>query len=181
MKYEKFSSPLFFILLAFVFISCQEQSGNQPVSADNDNRKSGSKPGIQNITKGKGSLSFKMDGQLYNTDPQSTKCWSTSNVPLAMLMAKGEDLSISWQMGYSAATNTYKLDGDNAGTVNFTIGKKTYWTRSGTGDNYLNIKITGTKDKYSVILLSGTFEGVLEDKDGNKVQITEGNFVTEDI
>jgi hypothetical protein len=98
-----------------------------------------------------------------------------------MLMAKGEGLSISWQMGYQEGTKSYKLDGDKKGTINFTIGGKTYWTKSVLGDNYLNITITEIKDKYTVRLLSGTFEGVLEDKEGNKVQITEGRFVTNDI
>lgn len=84
-------------------------------------------------------------------------------------------------MGYEAGRKSYKLDGDKKGTINFTIGGKTYWTKSVTGDNYLNITITDIRDKYSVKLLSGSFEGVLEDKEGNKVQITEGTFVTNDI
>ena len=99
-----------------------------------------------------------------------------------MLMAKGDGgLLVSWQMGYTSGQADYKLDGDKKGTINFTIDGKTYWTRSVTGDNFLDIKITEAKNKYNVILLSGTFEGVLEDKEGNKVQITEGKFITEDI
>jgi hypothetical protein len=84
-------------------------------------------------------------------------------------------------MGYEEGKNSYKLDGDSKGTINFTIAGKTYWTRSVMGDNYLDIIVTGIKNKYSLKLLSGTFEGVLEDKDGKKVQITEGKFVTDDI
>ncbi|MGB8193930.1 MAG: hypothetical protein WCF67_18500, partial [Chitinophagaceae bacterium] len=144
-----------------------------------NNKSAASRPAT--LTKGKGSLSFKMNGQTYETDPQRTKCWTISSVPLAMLMAYGDKLTVSWQMGYEAGKESYKLDGDNKGTINFTIDGKTYWTRSVKGDNYLNIMVTSVKDKYNVKLLSGTFEGVLEDKDGNKVQITEGRFITEDI
>ena len=76
---------------------------------------------------------------------------------------------------------TYKLDGDSKGTINFTINGKTYWTRSVLGDDYLNVIITSTKSMGTLVLLSGTFEGVLEDNDRNKVQITEGRFTTEKL
>jgi hypothetical protein len=172
-----------FILCAILFYCCQEQPKNETATATAKVSKDslGKRPAGKSITQGKGTLSFKLDGQVYETDPTRTKCWSTSNVPLAMLMAKGDELSVSWQMGYTSGQSSYKLDGDSKGTINFTIAGKTYWTRSVTGDNYLDIKITSVKDKYSLKLLSGTFEGVLEDKDGNKVQITEGKFITEDI
>jgi len=178
-------SPAHFLLLSviLVFFSCRDNPKNDPATPvnKNDNNEVASKSPPKGISRGKGSLSFKLDGQLYETDPQRTKCWSTSSIPLAMLMARGDELSVSWQMGYTADQKSYKLDGDKKGTINFTIGKKTYWTKSVMGDNYLNITITGIKDKFGVQLLSGTFEGVLEDKEGNKVQITEGRFVTEDI
>jgi hypothetical protein len=75
----------------------------------------------------------------------------------------------------------YRVDNDSNGKLNFTLRGKTYWVRDVDGTNYLNIRITGVKEKYNVKLLSGTFEGVLADKDGNKVRITEGVFVTSDI
>jgi hypothetical protein len=183
-KYKQ-SMFLFGLLVACAasFSYCGDQPKNETSLASKEISKdtSGKRPPGKSITQGKGTLSFKLDGQLYQTDPKRTKCWSTTTVPLAMLMAYGNGLSISWQMGYTTGQSAYKLDGDKKGTINFTIAGKTYWTRSVMGDNYLDIKITNTKDKYSVILLSGTFEGILEDKDGNKVRITEGKFVTEDI
>lgn len=183
MNYKTSISQLLLFSLAILFIACNGQSKNETASDSSSDNKSnaGAKEFSQKLSKGKGSLSFKLDGKLYETNPQRTKCWSTSSVPLAMLMSYGDGLQISWQMGYQEGNDTYKLDGDDKGNVNFTIGEKTYWTRSVTGDNYLNIKITNVKDQYNVKLLSGTFEGVLEDKDGNKVQITEGQFVTESI
>lgn len=180
----QFSLSLIAFACAIIFASCNDQPKADAAAVIDkvSNDKPAKPPAGKSIMQGKGSLSFKLDGQLYETDRQKTKCWSTTTAPLAMLMAKGDEgLLISWQMGYTAGQNTYKLDGDSKGTINFTVAGKTYWTRSVKGDNYLDIKITSTKDKYSLILLSGTFEGVLEDKEGNKVQITEGKFVTEDI
>jgi hypothetical protein len=182
-NYTRSLSHFLLLTVMLFFFSCGESPKNEPAATvkKNDNSVAASKSPPKGITRGKGSLSFKLDGQLYETDPQRTKCWTTSGIPLAMLMARGDELSVSWQMGYAANQKSYKLDGDKKGTINFTIGEKTYWTRSVMGDNYLNITITDIKNKYSVRLLSGTFEGVLEDKEGNKVQITEGRFVTEDI
>jgi hypothetical protein len=174
--------PLLLLSLTLLFFSCGQQPRKeaQANNKDTNNDRTGASAAVAKLSKGKGLLTFKMDGQLYETDPKRTKCWTTTSVPLAMLMANGNAMSISWQMGYEQGKDTYKLDGHN-GSTNFTIGGKTYWTRSLKGDNYLNIIVTSVKNKYSLILLSGTFEGVLEDKEGNKVQITEGKFVTEDI
>lgn len=173
---------LLLIAMTTLFFACQESPAKEISAVQSDSKDtSAPKSTRPNGTRGKGSLSFKLNGQLYETDPSKTKCWSTTTVPLAMLMARGEKLNISWQMGYTTGQSDYKLAGDKQGNVNFTIAEKTYWTRSVMGDNYLDIKITSAKNYYNVILLSGTFEGVLEDKDGNKVQITEGTFVTEAI
>ena len=173
---------LLLLTMTALFFSCQEHPAKETAAAQPDSKDTTApRPKKLDLTRGKGSLSFKLNGQLYATDPTKTKCWTTTNVSLAMLMAKGEGLSISWQMGYTTGQSEYKLEGDKQGTINFTIAGKTYWTRRVTGANYLDIKITSAVNKYNIILLSGTFEGVLEDKDGNKVQITEGKFVTEDI
>jgi hypothetical protein len=182
-RIKRLTAWLLLVPFSIITFSCKEHAKNEPASTvkEESNSQPHKRPPNQDLTKGKGSLSFKLDGQLYTTDPQHTKCWTTASVPLAMLMAKGEGLSISWQMGYEEGKNSYKLDGDRKGTINFTIGGKTYWTRSVKGDNYLDIIITDVKNKYSLKMLSGTFEGVLEDKDGKKVQITEGRFATDDI
>jgi hypothetical protein len=171
-----------FLLIAMttLLFACQESPAKETSAVQSDSKDTTAPKSTRpNGTRGKGSLSFKLNGQLYETDPSKTKCWSTTTIPLAMLMARGEGLNISWQMGYTKGQSDYKLEGDKQGTINFTIGNKTYWTRRVTGANYLDIKITSAKNYYNVILLSGTFEGILEDKDGNKVQITEGKFVTE--
>jgi hypothetical protein len=63
--------------------------------------------------------------------------------------------------------------------MNITVNGKTYGIRSVMKDDYINVVITGIKTLGPVLLLSGTFEGILQDKDGNKVKITEGKFTTE--
>jgi len=140
-----------------------------------------SKPSSASLAKGKGMVSFKLDGRSYKTDSTQTKCWTTSNVELAMLWAKGTNMNISWQIQNVKGKGIYRIDQDSKGSLNFTINDKKYWIRKTDGSNYLNIVITGIRDMYNIKLLSGTFEGVLEDKDGNKVSVKDGVFVTEGI
>jgi hypothetical protein len=161
------------ILLIVAICVIMSHANSQTVNA--------SKPTTQSLTKGRGTLSFKMNGQLYTTDSTETKCWTSSNVSLAMLWAKGTGVSISWQIQGFNDMGAYRVDNDSNGKLNFTLKGNTYWIRDSDGSNYLNIRITGVKEKYNVKLLSGTFEGILSDKEGRKVKITDGVFVTRDI
>lgn len=169
---------LFFLTLIVLFFACNNADKKTETSQEITKP---DRPVMANH-KSVGSLSFKLNGEFFEADPARVKAWTTTQVPLAMLMAKNDKgLSVSMQLMNIKGEGAYKLDGDSKGSVNFTVNGKTYWTRSVMGDNYLNVSITSTKSQATVILLSGTFEGVLEDKDGNKVQITEGKFTSEKL
>ena len=168
-----------FSVLFLFLVSC---NNNSEKSSDDTIEKITSQRPPPGNHKSVGSLSFKLNGELFQADPGRAKAWTTNQVPLAMLMAKNDKgLSVSMQIQNITGEGTYKLDGDSKGNVNFTVNGKTYWTRSVKGDNYLDVVITSTKAQATVVLLSGTFEGVLEDKDGNQVQITQGKFTTENF
>lgn len=172
---------LFLLSMLLLFLSCGNNTDKKIGNNQELTTAERPEPG-KHKSKSVGSLSFKLNGELFEADPSRVKAWTTSQVPLAMLMARNDKgLSVSMQIYNITGEGDYKLDGDSKGSVNFTINEKTYWTRSVTGDNYLNVKITSTKNQATVVLLSGTFEGVLEDKDRNKVQITEGRFTTESL
>jgi hypothetical protein len=140
-----------------------------------------SKPSSPALMKGKGILSFKTNGLIHKSDSTQTKCWTSERTPVAMLWAKGQNVNVSWQIQNIAGKGNYRIDKDSKGTINITIGNKTYWIRKTDGSNYLNVVITGIREMYGVKLLSGSFEGVVEDKNGNKLVITEGKFVTDGI
>ena len=139
------------------------------------------KPSSPALSKGKGSLTFKLNGKFYQTDTSHTKCWTSPTIPVAILWSSGNGLDVSWKILDIKGKGIYKIDRDSRGSVSFFIAGKTYWIRKIDGSNYLTITVTGMKDLYGVKLLSGTFEGIIEDKDGNRVQITEGKFTTEGI
>lgn len=170
---------LLFLSLFVLLLSCNNNADKKAGSGQEVTKPGGPGSGKH---KSVGSLSFKLNGEFFEADPARAKAWTTTQVPLAMLMARNDNgLSVSMQIMNIKGEGAYKLDGDSKGSVNFTVNGKTYWTRSVMGDNYLDLVITSTKNQSTVVLLSGTFEGVLEDKDGNKVQITEGRFTTESL
>jgi hypothetical protein len=140
-----------------------------------------SKPSSPALMKGKGTLSFKTGNRSYQSDSTQTKCWTSEKTPVAMLWAKGENLHVSWQIQNITGKGSYRIDKDSKGIINITVGSKTYWIRKTDGSNYLNVTITGIREMYGIKLLSGSFEGVVEDRDGNRIIIREGRFVTEGI
>lgn len=167
----------FLIVLGIFFLSACK--GNSQKT--DDPKSSLSQPFVKSKHESKGSLSFKLDGQLYEADPAHAKAWMTGQMPLALFMASNDKgMSVSMNLNITGEGD-YKIDSDKKGTVGFTVNGKMYWVRSVTGENYLNLHVTKAAKLYSVIMLSGSFDGVLEDKDGNKVQVTEGKFSTESI
>src|SRR5688572_14648701 len=95
------------LILLMILLSCnndkaEDKITDQPVT-----------PGIKNH-KSSGTLSFKMDGELYTADNDRVKAWMTSQTPLAMLMARNTTgLSVSMQIYNINGEGNYKLDGDD--------------------------------------------------------------------
>jgi hypothetical protein len=157
------------------FTACNENG--QPAAPS-----SGQPPGMQDKRESRGTLSFKLNGEFFEADPAQAKAWTGSGVPLALLTGKNDKgLFVSMQMQNFKGEGAYKLDSDRNGGMSITVNGKDYGIRSVMKDDYLNVVITGIKTLGPVLLLSGTFEGILEDKDGTKVRITEGKFTTESI
>ena len=166
-------------LFLFVFSSCQGNTARAGETATTDTLPPVKRP---HVNKGsfKGTLSFKANGQAYEADPAHVKCFSNAQTPIAMLMATGSDgLQVSVQINNANSEGTYKIDGDKAGSTNITLGGKTYWVQNASQGHYLTVTITKTKKIGSVVLLNGTFEGVMEDREGNKITVTDGQFTTE--
>jgi hypothetical protein len=167
--------PFFFFVAVIFFTACKENRLHTTASSDQ-------LTGVSGKYESKGSLSFKLNGEVFEADPAQTKAWTTTQIPLAMLIAKNnKGLSVSMQIKNVTGKGIYKVDSDRKGGGSFTVNKKIYWIRSVMKDDYLNVIIISIKTMGPVLLLSGTFDGVLEDKDGNKVQITEGRFTTESL
>jgi hypothetical protein len=168
-----FQTLLFCIVI--LFTSCNENGQDTKPSP-------GQPPGLQNKRESRGTLSFKLNGELFEADPAQSKAWTGNGVPLALLTGKNDKgLFVSMQMQNFKGEGAYKLDSDRNGGMSITVNGKDYGIRSVMKDDYINVVISDIKTLGPVLLLSGTFEGVLEDKDRNKVQITEGRFTTESL
>jgi hypothetical protein len=69
----------------------------------------------------------------------------------------------------------YSID-TRAGKAEFTINHKSYFPKQA-GD-FLKVTVLSAKQQGAFLLLNGTFEGQLQDRNGNKLKITAGIFET---
>lgn len=158
-----------------LFTACNGNGQKTPAS-------SGQPSGMQDKRESRGTLSFKLNGQFFEADPANAKAWTGKGVPLAILKAtNNQGLDVSMQVEDMTGEGTYKLNCDSRGGISITVNGKTYGLHKAMKEDYLNVVITDIKTVGPVLLLSGTFEAVLDDNNGNKVQITEGRFITEHI
>jgi hypothetical protein len=123
-----------------------------------------------------GSLNFKCNGQLYAADSSHARAYGLKQTDAAFIKAANTDnivLSVEWK-GLKGP-GVYIITSKES-KAEFTIDHKTYLLNQA-GD-YIKIVIASVKQAGSFLLLSGTFEGQLQDKNGNKIKISEGKFNT---
>jgi hypothetical protein len=130
----------------------------------------------QQTIKSIGSLTFQCNGQLYTADSTHARGYAIKQSSVAYInAANSENLVINIEWKNVKAPGTFFIN-SKTGKAEFTINHKTYSLKQ--GDDYLKIVISKVKQQGAFFLLGGTFEGQLQDKNGNKVRITEGRFET---
>ena len=123
-----------------------------------------------------GSLNFKCNGQLYAADSSHARAYALTQTGAAFIKAANTAnivLSVEWK-GLKGP-GVYVINSKES-KAEFTIDHKTYLLKQ--ADDYIKIVITNVKHSGSFLLLSGTFEGQLQDKNGTKIKISEGKFST---
>lgn len=133
----------------------------------------GSSPGI---IKSVGSLTFRCNGQLYTADSTHARGYAVRQTSVAYISgANSETMVIDIEWRGVKQTGTFLINYKDS-KAEFSINHKGYSLKQ-EGD-YLKIVIDRVKQQGAFLLLSGTFEGQLQDKNGNKAKITEGRFET---
>ncbi len=132
-------------------------------------------PGIMS----EGSLSFRCNGSLYTANSTHARGYVVKQTSVGYINGANNEnmvIGIEWKGVERPGTFSICNKQDKA---EFSINHKTYSVRQ-TG-NYLKIKISDIKQHGAFLLLTGTFEGQLEDKNGNKITITDGKFATHSL
>jgi hypothetical protein len=123
-----------------------------------------------------GSLVFRCNGQLYTADSIHARGYAVKQTSVAYINgANSETMVIDIEWKGVKGTGTFFINSKES-NAEFTINHKTYSLKQ--SGSYLKIVIVRAKQQGAFILLSGTFEGQLQDKNGNKATITEGRFET---
>ena len=128
------------------------------------------------IIKSVGALTFRCNGQLYTADSTHARGYAVKQTAAAYINgANSETMVIDIEWKGVKGPGTFIITSKES-TAEFTIDHKTY-TLKQPGD-YLKIVISRVKQQGAFILLAGSFEGQLQDKNGNKAKITDGRFET---
>lgn len=126
-----------------------------------------------------GSLSFRCNGALYTANSTHARGYVVKQTLVAYINgANSENMVIGVECKNVKSVGTFYVN-NKEGKADFTINHKTYSLKQ--ADDYIKIVINDVKQQGAFLLLSGTFEGQLKDKNGNKIIITEGKFKTHSL
>ena len=122
-----------------------------------------------------GALRFQANGQLYTADSTHARGYAVRQTTLAYINGANQEMVIGIEWKGVKGPGTFTID-TRTGKAEFSINHKSYFPQQ-TGD-YLKITVLSAKQQGAFLLLNGTFEGQLQDRNGNKLKITAGVFET---
>lgn len=122
-----------------------------------------------------GALRFQANGQVYTADSTHARGYAVKQSSLAYINGANGDMVIGIEWKGVKGPGIFSID-TREGKAEFTINHKSYFPKDA-GD-YLKVTITSVKQQGAFLLLNGTFEGQLQDRNGNKMKITAGFFET---
>ena len=124
----------------------------------------------------KGTLSFRYNNQLYVADSSHARAYVLKSDSTAFISgSNSENMVMDVQWKHFKAAGNYTITMMN-GKAEFTIEHKTY-TLSQNRD-FVKVTVASVKTAGSFLLLTGSFEALLHDKNGNAVPVKEGKFTT---
>jgi hypothetical protein len=123
----------------------------------------------------KGALRFQANGQLYTADSTHARGYAVKQTSLAYINGASNEMVIGIEWSGVKGPGIFSID-TRGGKAEFSINHKSYFPQQA-GD-YLKITVREAKQQGAFLLLNGTFEGQLQDRNGNKLKITAGSFET---
>ena len=122
-----------------------------------------------------GTLRFQANGQLYTADTTHARGYAIKQTTLAYINGANAEMVIGIEWKGVKGPGIYSID-MRSGKAEFTINHKSYIPKQ--AEDYLKITVLSAKQQGAFLLLNGTFEGQLQDRNGNKLKITAGVFET---
>jgi hypothetical protein len=126
----------------------------------------------------KGILRFQANGQLFTADSTHARGYAVKQTSLAYINGANNEMVIGIEWNGVKGPGIYSIDTRN-GKAEFSINHKSYYPLQA-GD-YVKITVREAKQQGAFLLLNGTFEGQLQDRNGNRLKITAGSFETRSL
>ena len=122
-----------------------------------------------------GALHFQANGQLYTADTTHARGYAVKQTTQAYINGANREMVIGIEWKGVKGPGIFSID-TRAGKAEFTINHKSYFPKQA-GD-FIKITVLSAKQQGAFLLLNGTFEGQLQDRNGNRLKITAGIFET---
>jgi len=122
-----------------------------------------------------GALSFRANGQLYTADSSHARGYAVKQTSLAFINGASSNMVIGVEWKGVKGPGTYTID-TREGKAEFIIDHKTFFPKQ--ANDYLKVIVKSARQQGAFLLLSGSFEGQLQDRNGNKLKIDGGSFET---
>ena len=130
----------------------------------------------ENTVKSKGSLSFQCNGEWFHADSIHARAYALKHAGTVFINgANADNMIVNIQAEGINGKGTFVITEKN-GRAEFTINHKTYFLKG--QENYIKMVVSQVKLQGTFLLLSGTFDGLLQDKNGNKIKLAQGLFET---
>src|SRR5690349_12548717 len=108
-----------------------------------------------------GTLRFQANGQVFTADTTHARGYAVQQTTLAYINGASADMVIGIEWKGVKGPGIYSID-TRAGKAEFTINHKSYYPKQA-GD-FLKITVLSVKQQGAFLLLNGTFEGQLQDR-----------------
>jgi hypothetical protein len=134
----------------------------------------------ENKIQSKGVLAFRHNGQLFAADAAYARGYAVAATQTGYLTAANtSNMALNIEKAGMIKPGLYKLAPAQKNKCSMTVNHTTYFLKE--ESDYLLITITAVREEGNMILLTGSFEGTLHDKNGNIAVITEGKFTTHNL
>ena len=128
----------------------------------------------------KGSLQFKINGQLVNADATHARGYAAATSKTGFINgANANDMLLNLEMEGLNKTGNVMITTAPKDKCLISINHTNFFIQNA-GD-YIKVTITSVKQSGGMLLLTGSFEGKLHDQQGNEAIISDGKFSTDHL
>lgn len=135
---------------------------------------------FESVAQSNGKLQFRINGQLFNADANHARGYAAATSKTGFITgANTNNMLLNLEMEGLHKTGDVMITTASKDKCLIIINHANYFiTKAG---DYIKVSITSVKQSGGMLLLTGSFEGILHDNNGKEAIISEGKFSTDHL